>query len=169
MAFVYLKRRRDPIEISNERAIRLRVMWLGDENGNNKADPNTAFTIGGVSCDLSELKMIDIPDESPKQQRDYEAEHRIEMQKALSTPVEIRAMADGLFQLSWFMRSGMKTEYENVPREVLNEVHSCQLDWLKKNTHVPFAPPHVTEHILVRYFGKKSTHSSLADRFRVSD
>ena len=139
MAIIVVKGRREPIELENDRAEKIKARWLGLDD-TPKADPNDVVDLGvwaGEYGRIVEIEMSrvvihqNVEDSFAKQAREQrEADERW---KAM-TP-EAKSKATGKFKLKYLMM----TKQQATP-EVLAKVEKALLDFYKKaqaDIHAP--------------------------------
>lgn len=168
MALIYIKRRKEPIEIDNDRARRIKAMRFGDLNGNGKLDEHELIDLGDEwAGELGQIAAVEIKKEAPPRPvYDPEAERRAEEAKLRAIPIDKRvdAIGFGFFKLTWWMRSGRSPEHKEPPAHVMDYARRYALDYLKKNPNEVGIPINVYEPLLEKHWGKKK---SLADEKRI--
>lgn len=156
MALLYIKKRREPIDIKPERAYKIKQRWLGID-GVEKADPTDTLDVGEWAGEYSQIASIEIPKERfEKAQKNYvdpEEEQRKEELRLIAMPIEERAKILYMFEMRWFMRSGMSEK--NAPPDVIEKAQKLALAYYKENPMQPYLPEHVLEPLLVARWGEK--------------
>lgn len=163
MGFIYIKRRREPIEVANDRAYRVKCRWLGIDD-TPKAEPTEVLDLGEWAGEYSQIVSVEMSKEAPKPAKTYEEEEREKHAELMRTPVEERAKMLGAFKLGWFVRSHM-TQKE-PPATVMDVAERVALAYLKKNPRVAFATNDVFEPIFKQHFGKKAA-PTLAEKMTI--
>jgi hypothetical protein len=150
MAHVYLKRKAEPLVYSAEKARKIKLWWVGDEEkGIEPQDRETKIDYGTEVFELHEIRRISIPEDEDINKPpaiDYEAERENQYRQNLLITVEERAKAFARFNTAWFMRSEMTQK--SAPDNVLEEVYKLQLAHLIQNPTVDYCPPNITQHLL---------------------
>lgn len=168
MALVYIRRKKEPIEIDNDRARKIKLLRFGDINGNGKADPSELVDLGDEwAGELGQIAAVEITKERPAVvQVDPEAERRAEEARLRAIPIEKRVdvIGFGFFKLSWWMRSGRQETQKNPPEHVMDYARRYALAYLKANPKEVSIPITVYEPLLEKHWGKKE---SLSEKMRV--
>lgn len=150
--FIYIKRKKDPIEVTEDRARKIKLLRFGND-GENKADPEELIDLGDEwAGKLGEITAVEIKKDVPKTKPiDPDAERREWMRQELAKPIEERAKELALFKIAWWMRSGMKEK--EVPKTVLEVAEQEALKWFTEHPNAPQLDTSVLEPILVKYWG----------------
>lgn len=150
---ITIRRRKDPVEVDEERGRKIKVLRFGDVNGNNKAEPDMDIDLGDDwSGKLDQIVSIEfVRADVERTMSDPNIEAKQEEQRLLSLSPEERANNLGMFSISWFMRSGMKQK--EVPAKALAEAKKLAVAYFKKYPSVAVLPITVLEPILEKQFG----------------
>lgn len=170
MAFIYIRGRREPIEIENDRARKIKALRFGDINGENKADPSEMVDLGDDwAGELGKITAVEITKKPVERAKsDPEAEHKIEEARMLALPIETRLeqLGYGYFKLSWWMRSGQREK--EPPEAVMAEAAKASKDWYKLHPSTAFPPNSAYEPILSKYWGAKKGDGSMSGELAAS-
>jgi len=157
MAFIYIKRKKDPVILSEERAQKLKEAWLANPKSADLVD------LGEWSGGMNEIVSIEMVRNIPKNKMvDIEAETKEAERIILATPIENRAKFLGEFKLAWFMRSGMLEK--EPPEEVLKKAEKIALDFYTKFPNDIRVPPSNFEPLLFAKFGVKKGSVSVSEK-----
>lgn len=167
MALIYIRARREPIEIENERARKIKALRFGDINGENKADPSEMIDLGdawaGELGRIVAVEMTKVEKSAPKYDPNKEMNEYIASQRKL--PIKERAAQLARFKMSWWSRSGMKEK--EPPQAVLAEALKLSLDYYKEHPDAYEVPMSILEPVLVKYWGSKIPET-LAEKKKLS-
>lgn len=156
MAFIFIKRRKEPIDISPERAYKIKCRWLGID-GVEKADPTDTVDIGSWAGEYSQILSIEIPkDRKPVDNVKFDTSDdtfKKEEMRLLAMPIEDRAKLLDMFEIRWFMRSGMTEKI--VPQDVIEQAKALAYEYFKNNPLSAFVPLDVFEPLLAMRWGVK--------------
>ena len=149
MAYIYIKRRKEAIVISNERALKLKKLWLENPKSADLVD------LEQWSGALNEIVSIEMEKNNQDNKiEDFNTEYHKHRKMKLAQPPERRAKNLEEFKLIWFTRSGL-TEKE-APQEALEKAEKISFDYFTKN-NLEFRVPAIEfEPILFARFGVKS-------------
>lgn len=165
MAIIHIKRRKEPIIVSEERAKKLKDVWLKTPKSADLID------LDEWSGAMSEIVSIELEKkETKKVAIDYELEQAKIEKGILATPISQRAKMLGQFKLSWFMRSGMIEK--EPPADVLGKAEKLAFEFYTKNPNVIRVYPEVFEPLLFVKFGirkNKSVNDALVERMVVPE
>ena len=155
MAQIYIKRKKEPLVISNTRAIALKKMWIENPKSSDLID------LGDWSGELAQIVSIEMDSDTYKVPtvKDFAEENVKNRQAILATPPEKRAKFLERFKLIWFTRSGL-TEKE-TPQDVLDKVEKIQLEYYTKEPKAYFVPSVLYEPILFARWGVKRGQNSV--------
>lgn len=162
MALVHIKKRQDPIVISNERARKIKVMRFGTEANDYKdaLDPRELIDLGDLwAGEIGEIKGIELtPDSKPAPIMSAHDRKIEEVEAELAAmPIEQRvdAIGYGFFKLHWWMRSGRKEEESKPREEIMDMARKAGLDYLKSHPSEVSIPAKVYEPIFMQHWGEK--------------
>lgn len=164
---VTIRRRKEPVEVDEERGRKIKLLRFGDVDGNGKAEPDTDIDLGDEwSGKLDQIVSIEFVKVSENNGAAYNPEedwkkHEAELLKL--SPAE-RAESMGSFKMSWFMRS--KMQQKQPPAKVLAEAKKIATKFFEKNPRVATLPSNVLEPLLQKHFGKDKGHN-LAESKRI--
>lgn len=171
MALIYIKRKREPIEVSNDRARKIKQLRFGDPDGsgNNKAEPTEMIDLGDEwAGELGQIVSVEMTKERPVavKQNNEEVERLEQEARLRALPIEkrVHAIGFGFFKLSWWMRSGQREK--EPPEAVMSLAEKAALDYLKEHKDATQIASNVYEPILTKYWGKREP-TTLADKMRV--
>lgn len=166
-ARVFIKGRKEPIEIENDRARKLKILRFGDANGNGKADPMQGIDLGDEwAGELGKISSVELERrEQTKQAFDQEQSCLEDAMKILAIPIAERAKLVGQFKLEWFMRSNL-TE-KDPPEDVVAQAQEISLGYYTENPQAIRVARELFEPLLsARWGGKNLTNLSLSDRLK---
>lgn len=168
MAQIFIKKRKEPIFISDERAGKLKKIWLE----NPKSDDLVDLEIW--TGEIRMISSIEIEKERKENRVDYEKEHREAVERILKQPPEVRAKHLGEFELNWFMRSGMNEKHP--PQEVMQKAEAIALKYFTENPNQIRVPRELYEPLMFARFGVKNQSANsgqisnkLAEKMTVSE
>ena len=154
-ARVFIKGRKEPIEIENDRARKLKVLRFGDANGNGKADPLQGIDLGDEwAGEIGKIATIELDRPAQtKKQFDQEQSCLEDAMKILAIPIAERAKLVGQFKLEWYMRSNL-TEKE-PPAEAIAKAQEISLAYYTANPKAIRVERKLFEPLLFARFGLK--------------
>ena len=134
MARITIKGRKDPIEISRERAVAVKNRWLG-LNDQAKADPHDVFDLGDWAGEYGRIAEIDLDEPLAKLPQRVEIDEAAEEKKqadawALLT-VDQKADQLAYFVFAYKSRSGLFGV--DPPQEVMDKARKIQAKYFKAN------------------------------------
>lgn len=165
MAQIWIKGRKEPIEVSREIAKQVKHRWCGDPStGAGKADKTDVFQIDDFAGEYGMIKMIEIDKikvefDHEAHRKAQEAEEEKQRQEWLQMPPEKKAKHLGQFKLAWSVRHNFSKE--DPPQDVLDQAEKLQLEYYRNNPQAEAIPPRVYESLLP---GKPE---SLVDRMKM--
>lgn len=135
MARIVIKGRRDPIEIENDRAQKIKDRWLG-LNGAVKAEPNDVLDLGiwsGEYGRIGEIEMTFYSAGSPVEDKTakYQEEERKRLEEWAKLTPEEKGKRLAPFKLAYGVRTGKYNE--PVPEDILKKAEKVQVEFYKKN------------------------------------
>jgi hypothetical protein len=172
MALVFIKRKKEPVEISNERARRIKVLRFGDQFGENKAEPTELVDLGDEwAGEIGQIVSVEITKDRPHEKivEDPDKEYRAFIESQLKLSLRDRASQLARFSMMWFARSSFSEK--EPPQEVKDMAREAGLKWLTANPNEPLVHIKVYEPILVKYWGEKkheNARAALADKMGLS-
>lgn len=173
MAFIKVKGRREPIEISNERARKIKALRFGDGiSESSKSDPTEMIDLGDEwAGELGQIVAIELTRDRPvvQQQTDPQADEKRWRAEMLAMPIEERAKHLGSFKMSWWFRSRMVEK--EPPAAVIEYAEKLALAWFKENPNAPELDARVLEPLLVKNWGERRGRegsSGLAEKMTLS-
>lgn len=152
MALIYIKRRKEAIEVSNERAQALKDVWIG-ANGKDKMDEHELVDLGEWSGEIGQIvsiEMTKIEAPKPRVQDEIEEENRA----WLAMSPEAKGSNLGRFNLGWFTRSGMREK--NAPEEVQAKARGILIGFYSTNPNAIAYPSDILEPLFEEHFGAKT-------------
>lgn len=167
MALIVIRRRKEPIEIENARAQRIKERWVGTDTV-AKAEPDELLDLGEWAGKYSQIESIEMT--RPKRVevvKDPLAEEKAEHARLLAMKIEDRvdAIGFGMFKITWWMRSGRQPAHKEPPKEVMDFAKRYALTYLKAHPTETSIPSNVYTELLVKHWGAREP--SLADKMRV--
>lgn len=149
MAIIVVKGRKEPIELENERALKIKARWLGlDET--LKADPNDVVDLGVWAGEYGRIVEIEMTKsvngtapEDPMAKQEEEARRQQELWVKM-TPVE-KSKATGKFKLKYLMMTTKKPE-----QAIIEKAEALLLAFYKKADPAVHAPDSIWYSLLPR-------------------
>jgi hypothetical protein len=132
MAIIVIKRRREPIEMANDRAQKIKDRWLG-LNNQPKAEPNDLVDLDVWAGEYSQIASIEITRPAPTPVStavDYEAEAKKEREAFFKKTIEERGQSTARFELSYSVRTG---NFSKAPDEIIEKAKKIQVEWYRAN------------------------------------
>lgn len=146
MSNIYIKRRRDPIVISEDRAVKLKQAWLTNPKSEDIID------LGEWSGEISQIVSIEIEKKQTSNPiKNFADENYKARKEILATPIEVRAGFLGKFKLAWFMRSGLKEK--EPPADIMLKAKVIALEHYTKEPNDISVPMQLFEPLLFSRFG----------------
>ena len=164
MAFIYIRKRREPIEVENERARKIKLLRFGNQDGEGKADPSDLIDLGDDwAGEIGQISSVEITKTRPQEVKVDPLKEQNEWRAAqLAMPVEVRAKNLTVFKIAWFMRSGMKQK--EPPPTVMEFAERMALNWFKAHPNAPELGGDVLEELLTKHWGAKKGKGLLDKR-----
>lgn len=158
MALIYVKRRKDPIKISNDRALAVKDAKFG--NGNTpKADNEEFLDLGiwaGQFGEIVQIELDEIITRQASQAPDYEAEKKAEEDAMRKLSKEDLAKKHLRMISLWKWFSWSKMAEKEAPQEAQDFMLKKLTDFFKKNTNEIYPPKDLVEAFREKYFGKST-------------
>jgi hypothetical protein len=166
MAFVFIKSRREPIRVSNERGRALKKLRFGEigKHGEmiGKSDPHDDIDLGDWAGEIGQIKAVEIEkDIVPKVDKEKQDEER-RRQEWLKLPPEKKALQLGWFKLAWSVRHNF--EKCDPPKDVLDNAYKIQVEYFRKNPTAEFAPSRIFSELIP---DPKAGSKILADKMTI--
>lgn len=159
MALIFIKRRKEPIEISDERARKIKNLRFGDIDGIGKAEPTEMIDLGDEwAGELGQIIAVELTKKKSTTPVMNEFEKQVQDEQRLrELPPEkrIEVIGFGFFKLAWWMRSN-KVE-ETPSEEIIALAREAALKYLAQYPFAVRIPSDIYEGILTKYWGKKQS------------
>lgn len=159
---ITIRRRKEPVEVDEHRARKVKLLRFGDVEGNGKADPDTDIDLGDAwSGKIDQIVSVEIV--SPPRQEvehakaDPEKEWKEHEARLLKQTPEQRIGELGKFKVAYFMRS--KFTQKEPPEKVLAEARKIGIAFFRKNPNVPVLPNEIFEPVFSKAFGPGKAQS----------
>ena len=155
MAKINIKRKREPLIISNERAKNVRELWVKNPKSTDLID------LDGWSGEINQIVSIELEPANygTKTVDNFNDEYYRAKKAKLAQPPERRAKNLEEFKLMWFTRSNL-TEKE-APKEALEKAEKISFEFFTKNPKEFRVPYSVFEPILFAKFGLRGNSRSV--------
>ena len=164
MALIYIKKRREPIEVDNERARKIKLLRFGNVDGVGKVDPSELIDLGDDwAGEIGQISAVEIKKEQPREVKaDPMQEQREWVTAQLAMSIEERAKQMFKFKIDWFTRSHFKQK--EPPATVMEYAERIALNWFKAHPNAPEFPNDILEPLLVKHWGVKKQGTGLDKR-----
>ena len=144
MAQIYLKGRKEPIEVTNEVARNVKRRWCGDPStGAGKAEKDDILQLDDWAGEYGMIKMIELDKvktevDHESHRKAQEAEDERQRQEWLKLPPEKKALLLGHFKLRWSVHHGFSKA--DPPQDVLDKAYQIQLEYFRANPESEVMP-----------------------------
>ena len=169
MALIYIRGKRDPIQVSNERGIEIKKHRFGevmpDGHTLGKSEPTEDIDLGVWCGEIGQIRAVELepkPREADPQDLQQQEEEARRFQEWIKQPPEKKARHFEYFKICWSVAHNF--EKSDPPPHVLDEVYKIQLDYFKKNPKATVTPKDMFGSILPN---KRAGSSKIAEKMKV--
>lgn len=166
MAYIYIRGRKDPLTVSNERARNIKKARFGDAEGKGVVDPRTGVDLGDWAGEIGMIRIVETEREKKyiDKSADEERERLIEEEKWLALPAEEKARGLGMFKIGWSVAHGFSQS--DPPQAILDKAYQIQLKYFRENPKALRTPREIFQELLPN---KKTPAAALADKMSIKN
>ena len=157
-AQIYIKGRKEPIEVTNEVARSVKARWCGDVlTGAGKAEKDDILSLDDWAGEYGMIKMIELDKISAKaidsetlirNREDREAQEEKQKQVWIDTPAEKKAESLSHFKLAWSRYHDFRKD--DPPQEALDKAYKIQVEYFRAHPSAVLVPSTEFGELLIR-------------------